>query len=311
MKDLQRKTEKFIRSKASSAKKNYPASPHLTYKVTNIPPNSALASTKSNSRTFSMTVTFFNPRFDNPYPKEFAIRHESTQMKTVANVPDRMKSPKRDPILQNNDEPIKEERPTIRCFSPSTATLNTGDNERVLFDRKAKGEFNHVHSARSSSPKIEGIRTYAPFLRDPSTDNLRRQLKDVRGSQKNLFNPITEGDPKGVKLVKERTAPPISEQTKKINDRMTILGSDRGTSPRGRVFWDTNNVLLNTCPTDRETEQRLKEIKTKIVSPKFNKSDGMKQLIGYDFSLPFKDQGVAGKCTNVPFSERLKAADDE
>lgn len=61
--------------------------------------------------------------------------------------------------------------------------------------------------------------------------------------------------------------------------------SERSSSQRGRVFWDTA-VPLGTSPSERDVDQP----KQRVGSPKYNRSEGMGTLIQYNFALPFRDQ---------------------
>ena len=124
MKDLNRKVEKFIKEKNNSATKKTRDSaltPHVIYGVSSAPKTFAKINKNLNTRSFSMTyntlptqisnpfssVSFFNPRFEKAFPKDFAIRHEDKKANIIATSPDTNRSPaKRNPILQNNDEGV-------------------------------------------------------------------------------------------------------------------------------------------------------------------------------------------------------------
>ena len=75
--------------------------------------------------------------------------------------------------------------------------------EEQVYSKKIVGEFNHVHNARSVSPKIESIRTNIT-KRSDSPDQPRRLKKGVKSPHMKNFNPITEGDITGVLIRKER-----------------------------------------------------------------------------------------------------------
>jgi len=310
---MNRKLDQFIKAKEISIKKSRVVSPHLTYTVTHLPTAATIAtSRKSSSRNFSMTVSFYNPRFEKATP-DHIIRHESNQQKFVAASPDRVMSPKRNPILQNNREQVHEPKPTIRCIS-STNTQPT-ESEEYAFASKAKGEYNYVHNTVNFEPRPQGIRTNLSQMREGAEEEQpqRRARKGVMNSSMKFLNPITQGHPDSVKLVQKRTAPEISEETKKLNDRkvgMSLSLANQLGSPKGKVFWDTNIMLASEPPTTTATSrsQLKKSFNTSMEFPakRHRRADSMKGVIGYDHSLPYRDQNVTGKCTNVPYSEIVR-----
>lgn len=97
---------------------------------------------------------------------------------------------------------------------PSPIRNNTEPEDEYLFDKKSKGEYHPLNSARSSSPKIESIKTYHVLPSESKDEYSRRKLKPVKQTRE-IYNPITEGDPKSVNLVKQRV--PVKYQfTQKI-----------------------------------------------------------------------------------------------
>jgi hypothetical protein len=236
MREVNKKLAKFMQAKASKSHKNISAkgsaTPHVTYEVCS--PTTATSHRKANSRQFSMTLSFFNPKFDKPSSKDFIIRHEDLKQKLLASPTSaRFSSPKRDPILQNNSEGVVEFKPCLKRL-PISDRMAMFSEEQV-FNAKKKGEYNPLIDTRSLSPRIEGIRTGLAPYRDPSQDVVRRQLKGVNNRHQIKANPITEGDIQGVKLINIRTPPDISDETKRLNDMKYTMASDRGCSRRGRV----------------------------------------------------------------------------
>jgi len=310
MRDLVRKLDKFVKEKekAASAKKTQGLAPHLTYGIlsasTKDGSNTINNKKKNLSRNFSMTVSFFNPRFDNAFPKDYSIRHEDLKQKNVENAsPERYKSPKRDPILQNNTEPTQEFRSTLKLLPQSgKMTIFT---EEPTFVTKSRGEFNHVDQARSLSPKIEGKRTFASPERNNSPENQRRLRKACKSPQRNLLNPIIEGDPNGVKIVKQRKLhQEPSEATKLLNERKSALPSELGYSVKGKVFRDTK-LTIGVVPIEDDDSKKL--IIKRFSSPQHKRGDGMRGLLEYSYSSAFRDEGVSPKCNSIKMSDIIKA----
>jgi len=319
MKTLQRTNDKFMKAKAA-AKKSRPVPPHLTYRISNLasatPATAASTARRTAGRSFCMTVSFFNPRFDKPTIKDHVIRHENTQLQNLTNrSPERYPSPRRDPILQNNQEPIQEFRSSIKC--PNSFRERSEDSEEYLFDKKGKGEFSHLAGGELSHrfnvsptrPATQGIRTNIAHIRERSEDRPTRLRKEVKKLSLNLYNPITQGDPDSVKLVKERKVPEISDATKKLSKRKAGYLTDRDVSPRGKVFWDTS-IQLSMEPVDKDARPKVPPLKQRRSCHRFKREDSMKGLVSYEYSLTYRDQNVSGKCTEVPYSERLRSVDD-
>jgi len=314
MRDLNRKVEKFLKAKeitsaSTKASRDSALTPHVIYGVSSAPKTSAKIKNNLSTRGFSMTVSFFNPRFDKAtFPKEFAIRHEDKKKNMIATSPD--SSPvKRDPILQDNSEQVREPRSCIK-FTPLSARTTLFTEEQV-YSKKIAGEFNHVYNARSQSPKVESIRTNIP-KRSDSPDEPRRVLRAVKTPHLIKPNPITEGDLAGVAIRKERLAPEISEETKKINDRKTVLYADREASKKGKVFRDTNvnfeaEVNAETSKVSSKTDRGF--LGARLGSPITKREDSISGLLEYKHALTYRDQGVSDKCNNVPMSNLMRVAE--
>jgi hypothetical protein len=301
MKDQIKKITKLPKDKLSSAsgKKSAPLTPHVTYGISS--PSTA-ATKKANSRNFSMTVSFFNPKISKPYPQDFVIRHEDLKQKLMVPQSARYASPKRDPILQNGSEGVQTFRSSCRRLPESDKMAMF--SEEPTYSKKIQGEFNPITHARSLSPRVEGIRTNIEARREYSPDIFRRQLKTVNNAHQNKPNPITEGDVKGVKLIRSRSPPPFLE-SQRYNDTKSLLPSERGVVSRGRVFWDTK-IHINT---DRIELEQQEEATKRYVSPnqhRHKKGQDMKDIVEYQHAPVFRDEGVTQKVNVVPVSEQTK-----
>jgi len=293
------KLAKFPKDKLpTSGKKSAPLTPHVTYGISS--PSTA-ATKKANSRNFSMTVSFFNPKISKPYPQDFVIRHEDLKAKLLVPQSARYASPKRDPILQNSQEGVQTFRPTCKRLPDSDKmTIFT---EEPVYSKKIQGEFNPITHARSLSPRVESIRTNIEARREYSPDVFRRQLRSVNNPHQVKPNPITEGDLKGVKLVRSRSPPPFLE-SQKLNDAKYCLPAERGRAVTGRVFWDTK-IHINTDRVELENE----EITKRYASPpqhKHKKGSEMKELVEYEHAPNYRDQGVTHKVGSVSVSDQTK-----
>jgi len=255
-----------------------------------------------------MTVSFINTAKSESFKlKDFAVVHENHVNKYLPTPnTDRARSPKRDPILQNNEEEVHEFKASKRTI----ATKTTMFTEEERHSRRHQGEFNDRHEARSQSPRIEGIRTNIAPSRDFSTD-VKRQLKTIVPNHlKNTFNPIVEGDPKSIKLIKERNHAEPSEEYQKMMDKKCLLPTERVVSPRvgspkGRVCWETS-IPLGEQPLQAYVDKTPVKKQRKL---KISNQESAKDLLEYTYSPKFRDQGVSGKCTNVAASALVKACE--
>jgi len=258
-----------------------------------------------NNRRFSMTVSLVqNCKFDSAQHKDFVVYHESkvdkclTSRGTTANV---NRSPRRDPILQHNDEtPIPDFRTALKRL-PETDRMATF-TEEIKYSAKKQGEFHDLLRARSVSPKIEGIRMCNPY-KEHQPEIKKRELKEVDlPFRRNIFNPITEGDPLSIAPIKTRVVhPEPSEEYQKMMNRKTHLPSSLVaalTSPRGRVHRESNKIIGDQIPEALNIASPSKRRQPK-------KELESKKLIEYSYSPDFRDQGVSGKCTQVPIANLL------
>jgi len=326
MKSVNRKVEQFVKNKEASARKAKPVAPHLTYKVTHLPTSATVnTSRKSASRPFSMTVSFFNPRFEKG-PGDHLIRHACNQQRMVDVSPDRMFSPKRDPILQNNEETVHEPKPTIRCFSTNReAPPETVD---YAFLSKGRGEYNQVDNPVNPEAKPSGKRTNITRGKQSEDEQPRRLRRGVVNSSLQMLNPIIQGyRPDGEKLNKQRSPPEVSEETKRLNAKllgMTTL--TKANSPKGRVFWDSSITLTMEDSVERtpqnyksrqslqgfQTQQKSFSQSTQSIEPaakRHRRNESMEDVITYKHALPYRDQVVTRKCNQVPVSEIMNTTD--
>jgi len=250
-----------------------------------------------------MTVSLITTsKFESAQHKDFVINHEIKvdRCLTARAATQETKSPtKRDPILQINEEPIQEFKSTIRRL-PEADKMAMFSKD-VQYSSRRKGEFNDLFRARSVSPKIEGIRCCNPY-REHQPEVKKRELKEVdRQFRRNIFNPITEGDPLSIKPIKTRVVhPEPSDELMKMNNKKTFLSASLAISPRGRIFRDTNQVIGEQIPealTSRQSPART--------SRRHREKNEAKGLIEYSYSPDFRDQGVSGKCTAVPLATLL------
>jgi len=308
MRDLNRKLDKFVKEKAnSSAKLNRILSPHVTYGVIASPTTATTTITKTsinsrklNSRNYSMTVSFYNPKFEAGYPKDYSIRHENAKQKSLLKAsPERLQSPKRDPILQNNNEPVQNSKPLRRKIPDAgKVTLFTAEPKVT---QRAQGQFNLTHNPCIISPRKEGIKTDIPHAKETTPERERRIRKKVKVPHANNFDIIVEGDLSHL-LHKGRKhlSPKPSEEVKKLNDRKHFTASERGTSSRGKVFWDSK-VGLSAHPI--EDESKKKPQGKRFASPRQSYGDGMKSLLEYDYSLRYREEKLSPKCNHISFAD--------
>jgi len=250
-----------------------------------------------------MTVSLVqNLKFDSAQHKDFVVYHEGKVDKCLTSRASttNLHGPRRDPILQANGEPNQEFKSTIKRLPESDKMAMF--TEEVQYPARKKGDFNDLFRARSVSPKIEGIRCCNPF-KEHHHEVEKRQLKEVDlPFRRNIFNPITEGDPLSVQPIKTRIVhPEPSEEYQKMMNKKSILPSSLVTalvaSPRGRVHRESNKVIghipeaLNIASPAKKRRPK-KELESK-------------KLLEYSYGPEFRDQGVSGKCTQVPYASML------
>jgi len=247
-----------------------------------------------------MTVSLVSCKFESAQHRDIALYHEDKMAKVRAGRPQTsdVKSPKRDPITQDNNEPNVEFRSCVKRMPESDKTTIFTDEQK--FPSRNKGEFNDLFRARSVSPRVQGIRACNPY-KEFQPEVKKRELKDVDlPFRKNIFNPITEGDPLSIKTIKTRVQhPEPSAEYQKMNNKLTVLPADLGNSPQGKIFRDTNKILGEEHPEaykERSPARPKRQYK--------DRSEG-KALIEYSYSPDFRDQGVSGKPTQVPISTLL------
>jgi len=317
MRDLNRKLDKFVKEKAvSSAKLNRGLSPHVTYGViasattastTTITKNISTGNTKKpNGRTYSMTVSFYNPKYEPGYPKDFTIRHEAVQQKNIRlGSPERLKSPKRDPILQNNNETAVDVKPLMKHFPNAGKTTMFTAEQKV--SQRGQGNFNLVYNARSISPRREAIKTDIPHPKEHTPEKERRLRKKVKVPHTNNFDIIVDGDLNSL-LHKGRrhVSPRAPVEAQKFNDKKYFLAAERGTSNRG-IFFQESKVSLGAHPI--EDNSTIKSPKGKrFASPQSKGADGMKSLVEYGFSLPYREEKLSPKCNHISFANLAVSA---
>jgi len=317
MRDLDRKVNKFIQERSvQSAKKARGISPMMKSMLS---PSTAAFSTAGqsatkvvknvNNRTFTMTVTFspqVNPRFHNTKSKDISIYHEGNKQKAVTMKPfDHAKSPKRNPITQDGQEPCYEFKAPFKA-TPLTGKMTIFDDE-VPTKKKGEGDYKEwVSRPREYSPPVPCIKThYGRALReDMSPDSPRRIRKGPTKSLKNLLNPIVEGDLDSLiarRVRKGALNKGPSDETQKLNDRKQLMSTDIGYSPKGRVFRDTSLVgfahpIEETAPVKGR----------RYASPQFRKQPEMHGLLQYSYSGSFRQENVSPKCTSSSFYDIVK-----
>jgi len=300
MKSSTKKLDKLLGNKPRpvSTKNSINLAPHVTYGVTSPVTTAASSNSKKNSRNFAMTVSFYNPKYEGGYPKDYSIRHEDKKQKSfVMNSPSRAKSPKRDPILLNNDEPVLDFKPRIKMFAESRTMAMVSEKPSIT-QKSLCGDFNQSVHPRMHYTKIEQRRPDVKRLDESSDTGQYRRLRTATKSPiKNLYNTITEGgDPQSWEKATRRRhiAPHVSEQNLRLNDFKLLRNVDRRVSPtRGKMFRDSSIEITDASFLDRSSMQ--KPIRERHASPEQVRGDKMRGLLEYSHSLPFRDQNITRK----------------
>jgi len=268
---------------------------------------------KANGRNMSMNVTVSSPRFDKPAVKDYAIRHEHIQNKNISSPSSpRYLSPKRDPILQNNQEANQEFKCSVKT-SPQSKRMTIFDDQPYQ-PMRSRGEFNQVDNPRGTSPRVEARKNFGSLRYEECSPevNERRLRKGVKSPNRGLVDPLVGQDVYNEKLVKPKAPFTPSELLKRLNNRSRLQpcdGQPEITSPKGRVFKDSTIEIgqRNTSAITMNDQQPV--VNRRLASPQFKKRDavnGMKGLLEYQHAKSYREQPLSPKCSSVPFQDMIK-----
>jgi len=264
---------------------------------------------KPNTRNMSASNGFFSSRAVPNKHLELQIHHETKQLRvseaTRTTESTTLGSPRRNPILQDNDEPSDAFKPSVkRIEGAGDATLFTAEDK----PRNVKpGEYHPVHNAKVKKEKVSSIMKIH-FSPSKSHHELKkRELKAVK-SARETFNPIVDGDPKSVKPVKIRNFDQeISDHSAKHNEKKFMLPADRKFSNRLLNSGPSpTKARLNLHPEDVELAQQSAPSTIKVdyntkVHPMVKKHRGeIGGVLSYDTALPYRHDGVTDKPHRVP-----------
>jgi len=221
-------------------------------------------------------------------------------------------SPKRNPILQdNNEETMKLSSGYKRTAASNKVTIN--DDAKPLFTAKSRGKFNPKFEHPEERVKPKGIRTGIdpPLKKNKNDEDLfRRSKKSVDNPNWLKCNPIVEGDHRWVEHARCKSVEKnISFETQRLNDSRYVLPSDRTERRRksphsGRVFREQKfNIFVPHDPY-WSAAKTPHPFETKI------KFGTVKGVIQYESALPYRDYGITPNPTkNDP--QRLRESKDE
>jgi hypothetical protein len=246
-----------------------------------------------------------------PHSNDIAILHESRIFKNLvakADAKAENKQIKRNPILQDGDEPCHEFKSSIRRLVSADRMSTCADE---TFSRSKKtGEYNHVFNPRSLEPKPEGIKAFSQLPSESRDEYSKAVRKQVRGKSEVRRNPITEGDE--TSQVARRVLKPVeetSEHQKKYNDKKCFLPSERGTSSRGQVFRESNITIVGSDLTRGSKTDRLIPSPRPMTEVEEKMRGFIRGVLEYDNAPEYRDVDVTTKCTTVKFSDLLKTQD--
>jgi len=261
------------------------------------------------AKTPSTTIRSQLVATTSPSSKDIAILHESRIFKTLVAKANNAKLVKRDPILQDGDEPVHEFRSSIRRLK-SADRLSTCADETLTRSKKV-GEFNHVYNPSSQDPKPQGIKAFAQVPSESRDEYKKTIRKQIRGKSEVRRNPITEGDE--TSQVVRRVLKPVtdtSDHHQKLNDKKFFLPSERGFSSRGQVFRETQIAVVGNDYFERGSKtDRLVQSPRPLTEMQEKMRGYIKGVIEHENAPEFRDHDVTNKCTTIKFSDLLKAQD--
>jgi hypothetical protein len=246
-----------------------------------------------------------------PHTKDIAILHESRIFKSLvakADAKAETKQIKRNPILQDGDEPVHEFKSSIRRLK-SADRMSTCADENFSRSKKV-GEYNHSYNPRPLDPKPQGIKAFSQCPSESRDEYQKAVRKQVRGKSEVRRNPLTEGDE--TSQVARRVLKPVqevSDHQKKYNDKKSLLPSERGTSSRGQVFREQQISVVGSDLNRGSKTDRLIPSPRPMTDMEEKMRGFIRGVLEYDNAPVYRDVDVTTKCTTIKFSDLLKAQD--
>lgn len=233
--------------------------------------------------------------------KDIAIVHESKIMQNLVQRASRGKEiPKRNPILQDGDEPCYKFKPSVRRLA-SADKMSESMNERIPRARNT-GEFNYIYNPPCLDPKPQGVRTFVLHPSESSDENHRPMRKQMRPKSEYGRDPIVQGETNIKRRM--RGAGVQAEEQKTYNDKKFLLPSERGSSKRGQVFRNTTFTLGDNdyCLGQRAQTERATSPPARPLTAFQEKMRGyIKGCMEYASGPAFRDDGITEKCTSATF----------
>jgi len=219
--------------------------------------------------------------------------------------PNKKQNVKRDPILQDNNEPTKEFKPSKR---PMSAERTAPPKEEVR--AKARGDFNHVYNPRSDEEKPQGIKAFVVMPPQSTDENPRRISKGVRHkSELRQRNPLVEGDAASMEIRRSKRPVTPTSDHQKMNEKKFLLPAERGASPQGKLFRDsTFNVGEMEFASMGSQTERYTSTPSRPITPMETKMRGhIKGVLEYEGGPNYRDHVISDKCQTIKFVDILKA----
>mmetsp|Transcript_72407 Transcript_72407/g.84110 ORF Transcript_72407/g.84110 Transcript_72407/m.84110 type:complete len:338 (-) Transcript_72407:137-1150(-) len=201
---------------------------------------------------------------------------------------------KRNPILQDNEEEIK----TWKTSSKKTH-LSHKTQLNLATEEEGNGLDNEF-KIPDLGTKPRGMRYISPEPSKSFYEARKRELKTATIPSQMEFNPITEGDPKGI--VKPRTRDieqTVSPQYQKMVEKKVYF-------PSARIIHIPKRMPNKDQDPFYAAFEEIKAMGDKKIAPLKDTPDfkkgTMKNLLSYNYAADFREQSLTGKVGEVPFS---------
>jgi len=234
--------------------------------------------------------------------KDIAIVHESKIMRNLVERATRGKEiPKRNPILQDGDEPCYKFKSSIRRLA-SADKMSESMNERIPRARNT-GEFNYIYNPPCQDPKAQGVRTFVHHPSESADENQRPLRKQVRPKSEYGRDPIVSGETNIKRRM--RGAGVQADEQKTYNDKKFLLPSERGNSKRGNVFRQMTLTLgdndFSNVAQRAQTERAVSPGARPMTAIQEKMRGYIKGCLEYSSGPAFRDDGITEKCTSATF----------
>lgn len=275
-----------------------------------------LKKTPSNSFFKAVSLTPVRPRETTTTSngRDLAILHESKIFKKLLSAAkSKTDFERRDPILQNNNEPAHAFKSSIRRLASADRMSECRDEN--IKRARGTGEFNYIYNPPNQSPRVESIKTFVRAPPESEDENYKRLRKPVRHRSEFRRDPINEGEqPSTIGRRARKPQVEVDSIQKVFNDRKFLLPAERGNSKRGQVFQRTFTLGDLESPTaagSKSARETVESPRRPLTALEEKMRGTMKGILEYENGPVFRQEVVTEKInrvlqTELPTIEELK-----